>query len=140
MKTVKLDKKMLKKPGGRLTSQRSLIFDIISRGGGHLDAAEIYARAWRRMPGISLSTVYRAIGKFKELGLVEECHLGQEHHHYETPQNGNHFHLVCLGCGAVIEFEYPLVKRVRDEVDRARGFKIVNAEVNLSGYCSTCRG
>ena len=140
MTAVKLDKKILKKPGGRLTSQRSLIFDIISRGGGHLDAAEIYAEAWRRMPGISLSTVYRAISKFKELGLVEECHLGQEHHHYEALQNGSHFHLVCLGCGAVIEFEYPLVKRVRDEVDRARGFKIVNAEVNLSGYCSRCRG
>jgi Fur family ferric uptake transcriptional regulator len=140
MMAVKLEKKMLKKPGGRLTSQRSLIFDIISKGGGHLDAAEIYAEAWRRMPGISLSTVYRAMSKFKELGLVEECHLGQEHHHYKTLQNGGHFHLVCLGCGAVIEFEYPLIKRVRDEVDRARGFKIVNAEVNLSGYCSKCRG
>ena len=140
MMAVKLEKKMLKKPGGRLTSQRYLIFDIISKGGGHLDAAEIYAEAWRRMPGISLSTVYRAMSKFKELGLVEECHLGQEHHHYKTLQNGGHFHLVCLGCGAVIEFEYPLVKRVRDEVDRARGFKIVSAEVNLSGYCSKCRG
>jgi Fe2+ or Zn2+ uptake regulation protein len=140
MTIVTLSKKMLKKPGSRLTSQRSLIFDIISRGGGHLDAAEIYAEAWRRMPGISLSTVYRAIGKFKELGLVEECHLGQQHHHYETPQNGSHFHLVCLGCGAVIEFEYPLVKKVHDKVAGARGFQIVNAEVSLSGYCSRCKG
>lgn len=139
MTDAKLEKKMLKKPGGRLTSQRSLIFDIISRGGGHLGAAEIYAEAWRRMPCISLSTVYRAIGKFKQLGLVEECHLGQEHHHYEALQNGSHFHLVCLGCGSVIEFEYPLVKRIRHEVAKARRFNIVNAEVNLSGYCSRCR-
>jgi len=139
MATVKLNKKILKKPGSRLTSQRSLIFDIISKGGGHLGAAEIYARAWRRMPGISLSTVYRAIGKFKELGLVEECHLGQEHHHYEALQNGGHFHLVCLGCGAVTEFEFPLVKRIRNEVAKARRFDIVNAEVNLSGYCPRCR-
>lgn len=139
MAVVKLDKKILKKPGNRLTSQRSLIFDIISKGGGHLAAAEIYARAWRKMPGISLSTVYRAISKFKELGLVEESHLCQEHHHYEALQNGGHFHLVCLGCGAVIEFEYPLIKRIRNEVAKARRFDIVNAEVNLSGYCSRCR-
>jgi len=136
---MKLERRLLKKPGNRLTSQRSLIFDIISRGGGHMGAAEIYAEAWRRKPGISLSTVYRSIAKFKELGLVEECHLGQEHHHYETPQNGSHFHLVCLKCGTVIEFEYPLVKRVRDEVDGARSFQIVKAEVSLSGYCSGCQ-
>ena len=140
MSAVKLDKKILRKPGSRLTSQRSLIFDIISRGGGHLDASEIYAEAWRKMPGISLSTVYRAIHKFKELGLVEESHLCQEHHHYEALQSGSHFHLVCLGCGAVIEFEYPLVKRIQDEVSKARRFNIVNTEVNLSGFCSRCRG
>jgi Fe2+ or Zn2+ uptake regulation protein len=139
MAVLKLNNKILKKPGSRLTSQRSLIFDIISKGGSHLAASEIYARAWRRMPGISLSTVYRAIGKFKELGLVEECHLGQEHHHYEPLQNGGHFHLVCRGCGTVIEFEYPLIKRIRDEVVKARRFDIVSAEVNLSGYCSRCR-
>jgi Fur family ferric uptake transcriptional regulator len=123
-----------------MTSQRALIFDIISRGGGHLGADEIYSRARRKKPRISLSTVYRAIGKFKELGLVVESHLGQEHHHYEAGHNGSHFHLVCIACGAVVEFEYPLVIRVRDEVARVGGFKIVSAEMNLSGYCRQCRG
>jgi Fur family ferric uptake transcriptional regulator len=137
---MKLNKTILKSPGSRMTSQRALVFDIIGRGGGHLDADEIYARARRKNPRISLSTIYRAIGKFKELGLVAESHLGQEHHHYEAVHNGNHFHLVCIGCGAVIEFEYPLVKRVQDEVARAGSFKIVSAEVNLSGYCRQCRG
>ena len=137
---MKLRERMHKSPGTRMTSQRTLVFDIISRGGGHLGADEIYARARRKNPGISLSTVYRAIAKFKELGLVVESHLGQEHHHYEAGQNGSHFHLVCLGCGAVIEFEYPLAQRVRNEVARAGGFKIVSAEMNLSGYCPQCRG
>jgi Fur family transcriptional regulator, ferric uptake regulator len=137
---MKLTEMLLKSPGARLTSQRTLVFDIISRGGGHLGADEIYARAHRKNPRISLSTVYRAIAKFKELGLVVESHLGQEHHHYEAGHNGNHFHLICIGCGAVIEFAYPLVDRVRDEVSRANGFTIVSAEMNLSGYCPQCRG
>ena len=137
---MKLTQMLLKSPGARLTSQRTLVFDIISSGGGHLGADEIYARAHSKNPRISLSTVYRAIAKFKELGLVVESHLGQEHHHYEAGHNGSHFHLVCIGCGAVIEFAYPLVDRVRDEVSRANGFKIVSAEMNLSGYCPQCRG
>ena len=137
---MKLRESMLRSPGRRMTSQRVLVFDIISHGGGHLGADEIYSRARRKNPLINLSTVYRAIAKFKELGLVVESHLGQEHHHYEAGHNGSHFHLVCLGCGAIIEFEYPLVDRVRDEVARAGGFKIVSAEMNLSGYCRQCRG
>ena len=137
---MKLRDSMLKSPGTRMTSQRVLVFDIISRGGGHLAADEIYSRARRKNPRISLSTVYRAITKFKDLGLVVESHLGQEHHHYETGHDGSHFHLVCLGCGAIVEFEYPLVDRVRDEIARAGGFKIVSAEMNLSGYCPQCRG
>jgi Fe2+ or Zn2+ uptake regulation protein len=136
---MKLNETILKSPGTRMTSQRTLVFDIISRGGGHLAADEIYARARRKKPLISLSTVYRAIAKFKQLGLVVESHLGQEHHHYEAGHSGNHFHLVCIGCGSVIEFEYPLVDRVRDEVARAGSFKIVSAEMNLSGYCQQCR-
>lgn len=137
---MKLNETILKSPGSRMTSQRALVFDIISRGGVHLGADEIYARARRKNPRISLSTVYRAIGKFKELGLVVESHLGQEHHHYEAGRNSSHFHLVCIGCGSVIEFEYPLVKRVRNEIARTGGFKIVSAEMNLSGYCRQCRG
>jgi len=135
---MKLNKTILKSPGTRMTSQRALVFDIISRGGGHLGADEIYARARRKNPRISLSTVYRAIGKFKELGLVDESHLGQEHHHYETKQHGNHFHLVCLRCGSITEFEYPLVEKIREEVGKTAGFKIVSAEVSLSGYCPKC--
>lgn len=137
---MKLRESMHKSPGARITAQRTLVFDIISHGGGHLGADEIYARARRKNPAISLSTVYRAITKFKELGLVVESHLGQEHHHYEAGHNGSHFHLVCLGCGAVIEFEYPLVQRVRDEIAEAGSFKIVSAEMNLSGYCPRCQG
>ena len=52
---MKLDKTILRSPGARMTSQRTLVFDIISRGGGHLAADEIYARARRKKPLISLS-------------------------------------------------------------------------------------
>jgi Fe2+ or Zn2+ uptake regulation protein len=137
---MKLKKTMLKGSGARLTGQRALVFDIISGGGGHLGADEIYARARRRNARISLSTVYRAIARFKELGLVEESHLGQEHHHYEPRQNGSHLHLVCLDCRKVTEVAYPLVKKLKDDIGKPSGFRIVSAEVSLTGYCSKCGG
>ena len=113
--------------------------DLIRGGEGHLDADELYRRAKERYPRISLSTVYRTLQLFKRLGLVEERHLGEEHHHYEAKGRAQHHHLICLGCGKVVEFECPFAGQMREEVGRENDFEITEAEVYLAGYCSGCR-
>lgn len=126
--------------GLRATSQRAIVLDIIRRGEGHLDADEIYRRARQREPRISLSTVYRCLQKFKDLGLVEEYHFDEDHHHYEAKASSQHHHLMCLGCGRVIEFDYDLSGEIAEHVAEAGEFEIVGAELRLTGYCSACRG
>ena len=125
--------------GMRVTSQRALILEIIRRGQGHLDADEIYRRARERQPHLSLSTVYRTLQRLKELGLVEEVHFNEAHHHYEVKPSVEHHHLVCLGCGRVIEFRYPLARYVKRNVAEAKDFDIINTEVRMTGYCPRCR-
>ena len=125
--------------GLRATRQRALVLDIIRRGGGHLDADEIYRQGRKKEPRISLSTVYRSLQRFKELGLVDEFHFDEAHHHYEAKTAPEHHHLVCVGCGAVIEFDYDLVGDIAQRVPRADGFEIVEAELRVTGYCPECR-
>jgi len=134
-----LDRKALSVAGLRVTNQRAILLEIIRQGEGHLDAYELYRRAHERQPRLSLSTVYRALQKFKKLGLVEEVHFDEAHHHYEAKQSSEHHHLVCLGCGRVIEFHYPLARQVKQNVPDAEDFDIVNTEVRVTGYCSRCR-
>lgn len=126
--------------GQRVTSQRALLLDLLQEAGGHLDADELYRRARERMPRMSLSTVYRNLRLFKELGLVDEHHLGEDHHHYEVKGAVEHYHLVCLGCGKVIEFQCPVTEQIKEQVSGEHGFEVTNAEVNLEGYCPMCRG
>ena len=126
--------------GLRVTSQRSIILDIIRRSEPHLDADEIYRRARRREPRISLSTVYRNLQRFKELGLVEEYHFDEDHHHYEAKSSSEHHHLVCLGCGRVIEFDYDVAGHVAENVPEVKDFEITGTELRVAGYCSECRG
>ena len=133
------DRKALNKAKLRITNQRALLLDIIRQGEGHLDADELYRRARTKQPRLSLSTVYRALQKFKELGLVEEVHFDESHHHYEAKQATEHHHLVCLGCGKVIEFSYLLSRYMKRKVPEAKDFDIINTEVRMSGYCSECR-
>jgi Fur family ferric uptake transcriptional regulator len=126
--------------GRRNTSQRKLLLDLIQQADRHMDARELYELARQHEPAINLSTVYRNLKVFKELGLVEERHLAEEHHHYEAKPAVEHHHLVCLGCGQVREFVSPLAKRMMKEVGRKNGFEISKTEIRMEGYCPQCRG
>ncbi|GAG22843.1 unnamed protein product, partial [marine sediment metagenome] len=46
---------------------------------------------------------------------------------------------VCLGCGKIIEFHYPLARYVKKNVSEAKDFDIVSTEVRMTGYCPQCR-
>ena len=138
-KISRINRRALKVAGLRLTNQRALIMEIIRQGRGHLDADEIYRRACKKEPRISLSTVYRALQTFKKLGLVEELHFDVSHHHYEVKPSTEHHHLVCLGCGRVIEFQYPLSHYIKRNIPESRDFDITETEVRMTGYCSKCR-
>lgn len=124
--------------GTRVTSQRALILQIIRQGKGHVDADEIYRQARKKQSRLSLSTVYRTLQALKKLGLIEELHFNESHHHYEAKPSTKHHHLVCLGCGQVIEFQYPL-SRLKGNIAEARDFEIVDTEIRMTGYCSRCR-
>ena len=125
--------------GLRITNQRALILDIIRQRKGHLDADEVYRLAREKQPRLSLSTVYRTLLTLKKLNLVEELHFDEAHHHYEVKPPAEHHHLVCLSCGRVIEFKYPLASLIKKNVADAKDFEITGSEVRMTGYCPTCR-
>lgn len=130
-------RKTLNAAGIRVTNQRALIMEIIRQG--HLDADEIYRRAREKEPRLSLSTVYRTLHMLKKLGLVEELHFDEEHHHYEVKPSTEHHHLVCLGCGKVIELNRPLSRYIKGNIPEAKDFDIIDTEVRMTGYCARCR-
>ncbi|MEE8419559.1 MAG: transcriptional repressor [Dehalococcoidales bacterium] len=131
--------KLLSPVGLRNTAQRALIMDVIRKGKGHMDADEVYRLAKKKQPRLSLSTVYRTLQKLKNLDLIEELHFDEAHHHYEIKPPSEHHHLVCLGCGKIVEFKYPLAKWVRKNLPEAREFEITDSEVRMTGYCADCQ-
>ena len=136
-KSLKSNRSVLNVTGLRATSQRALILEIIRRR--HLDADEIYRQAQAKQPRLSLSTVYRTLRMFKKLGLVEELHLDDTHHHYEVKPSAEHHHLVCLSCGKIVEFECQATQEMRDNIGRQKGFEVTGVEVWMTGYCAKCR-
>lgn len=132
--------KLLSTVGLRKTAQRALIMDVIRKGEGHMDADEVYRLAKKKQPRLSLSTVYRTLQRLRNLGLIEELHFDEAHHHYEIKPPAEHHHLVCLGCGKIVEFKYPLARLVKKNLPEAREFEITGSEVRMTGYCADCQG
>jgi len=124
--------------GHLLTIQRRLLLNLVHNAGGHIDAKELYRRANSQDESISLATVYRSLHLFKDLGLVEERRLGQLRCCYELKRAVEHQHLVCRGCGKVIEFETPLVQELINKVQHEHRFDVTRAELCLEGYCRQC--
>ena len=133
------DKKILRRAGKRLTSQRLLILETMREADGHLDADEIHRLVRQKAPRLSLSTVYRTLAMLKEAGLVDELHLGEEHYHYELRGEKGHHHLICLGCGKVVEFECPFSQELLRDLGAEHDFEITGIHLDLVGYCAECR-
>lgn len=129
----------LRAAGKRITLQRKLVLDVLAQAGDHLDANEIYELGRRKDDRLSLSTVYRTLGVLKETGVVRELHLDDEHHHYELDGKDDHSHLVCLGCGQVIEVDSAAFFEAAVTTGAVHGFEITSAQVELTGYCAKCR-
>ena len=124
--------------GHPLTAQRRLLLELLRDAEGHIDAKALYRRASAKDESISPATVYRTLNLFKELGLVDEMRLGRVRCYYEIKQSQGHQHLVCQGCGRVIEFQNPHFKKLINAVQREHGFSVKKAELYLEGYCPGC--
>lgn len=123
----------------RMTDQRRLVLRVLEESDEHLDAEAIYDLVRKQNPRISLATVYRTLALFKELGLISEHKLGEDHSHFETAQNEPHYHFTCLACRKIIEFSAPEIDDILLPRIKKQGLEINEVHLILSGYCADCQ-
>ena len=131
--------KLEKLPYKRATHQRRLLLEILKQADGHLDADELFRRAKLKEPHISLSTVYRNLRLFKDMGVITERHFVEEHHHYEVKPKSDHHHLICLGCGQVVEFNSEQIAKIAQEIGLEHDFEVTTSDLHIEGYCPNCQ-
>ena len=138
-------KKLLRENGLKVTSQRLMILEaLIKRPDKHLTAEEIYELVKAENPDIGLATIYRTIQLLSELNLIDKLNLGDGQVRYEIGQLDkdhnihHHHHLICLNCDKILTFEDDLLDQLEDTIEETMGFRVVDHEVKLFGYCSEC--
>ncbi len=124
--------------GITVTHQRQVLYEVMQGLPGHPSPEEVYAVVRKRIPSISLATVYKNIHLFIESGLFREVSL--HHGSLRVEMNGHpHHHLVCTQCKTI--FDVPAEQIGFDEQPRqlANGFTVERYAVDVLGCCATCQ-
>lgn len=128
----------LRRLGLRVTPQRLFVLEALEGAGGHLTAEEIMQWASRRYPALNLATVYRTLDLLVSVGLVAQTDLGGEAATYELVGDVPHHHLVCKGCGHVIEMDERLLESLRADALHGYGFHAQPQHLAIFGLCDQC--
>jgi Fe2+ or Zn2+ uptake regulation protein len=124
-----------------LPKNYQLIWDVVreSGPGRHLTMGDVHAAATRKRPGIGFSTVYRGLGRLRDLGIVAEIVVpGADAATYE-PLGEPHAHFRCVSCGTIEDVSFVLPQRTLKSLGERHAFDIVSSSVSFEGRCAACR-
>ena len=120
--------------GLRLTPQREHVYNVLLGERDHPTAEQVFLRAKKDMPDISMATVYNCLDALVTSGLVKQVNLDRGATRF-CPNMHEHCHFYCESCGGVYDID---LTRARPEVPMPRGFKASHWELSIRGLCPDC--
>ncbi|RKY29980.1 MAG: transcriptional repressor [Candidatus Omnitrophota bacterium] len=130
----------LKKKGLKFTSERKLILKEVFSSHKHFDVEELFGRLRKKDRAISRATIYRTLPLLIESGLIREALRCRDRFYYEHVfGHPHHDHLLCIGCGKVIEFRDERLEKLQNEVCKKYGFELIEHRLGIKGYCKKCQ-
>ena len=126
----------LRDQGRRVTDQRRVILEGVRSTDAHPTAGWGCREVKKRVPRISLGTVYRNLKLLSGEGLLSEIQTG-----YFTRYDAkleSHHHFTCLVCGRIFDLEEPVDQRQEARLSSRTGFEVSSHRIEFFGRCSTC--
>jgi Fur family ferric uptake transcriptional regulator len=116
-----------------MTEQRRIVAQVLDTSHDHPDVEELYARASKLDPKISIATVYRAVKLFEESGILEKLEFRDGRARYEDADRDHHDHLIDMQTGKVIEFIDPEIEALQEKIAKRLGYDLKDHRLELFG-------
>ncbi|MGD0384102.1 MAG: transcriptional repressor [Thermoguttaceae bacterium] len=122
----------------RNTRQRKLILEELRKLKTHPTAAGLYAIVRRRMPKISLGTVYRNLELLNQRGMIQKLDFSSGEARYDGNVE-DHDHLRCVYCMRVDDVPGPPIAIKGVGKENWGGYKVRGHRLEFFGVCPLCR-
>ncbi len=127
----------LRRASVKVTSKRLAVFREAAVSLDHPDIMTIFGNVRRKIPSVSLDTVYRALDLFRELGLVNALRPLDARARFDA-DIAPHHHFVCVGCGLTRDLHDLNAEGLEiPESAKALG-RVESAHVAFRGLCTEC--
>jgi len=132
-------KNFIKSRGLRQSGQRDRVVETFLAQKGHISAEDLLSQVRVKDKRVGLTTVYRTLKLLTECDLAVERKFNRQVSTFEPARKGQHHdHLICLGCGKIMEFENKNIETLQEDVARKHGFFISHHVLELYGTCLDC--
>jgi Fur family peroxide stress response transcriptional regulator len=127
-----------RRAGLPLTHQRQVIYDVLIAMPGHPSPEEVYSKVRKRIPSISLATVYKNLNRFLAAGLLQEMSMHHGSLRVEVNEHPHH-HLVCSACKKIEDIDSDQIGPLHVRGRLPKGFAVQRFSVDVIGLCASCR-
>lgn len=129
---------LIRRRGGRVTVQRRLVLEALSRARHHTTEEQIAEYVRARVPEIDVSTVYRNLEALEKVGAVTHTHLDGRVTRWHRADVEAHGHLVCRECGREEEVPLSVLEPLARRLRTRSGFRADLAHSAVAGICAQC--
>jgi Fur family transcriptional regulator, ferric uptake regulator len=125
----------------RYSTRRRRLVDVLLQSAHPMTATDIVAID-RDLPQ---SSVYRNLSVLESAGVVVKVLTNGDRAAFELAEDlkGHHHHLVCVGCGLVLDVEIPadiehVLTKGMSAVAASNSFELHGHRLDLLGQCAQC--
>lgn len=122
----------------RMTQQRKIIMECLHNELPHATADKVFQVVRKKLPHISLGTVYRNLEILNENNQIQKLHLSAKKRVFDITTT-KHYHIVCNSCGQVEDVPGEPMTSYESAVIDSTGYKIFGHHLEFEGQCPTCQ-
>jgi Fur family transcriptional regulator, stress-responsive regulator len=121
-----------------VTAQRVAIMQAVSAS-PHATADAVIAAVRTELGTVSRQAVYDTLHRLVDAGILRRIQPEGSPARFEDRVNDNHHHLICRGCGDVVDIDCVIGAAPCLRTADNHGYDIDEAQVAFWGRCPSCK-
>jgi Fur family transcriptional regulator, peroxide stress response regulator len=127
-----------RRQGVKATHQRTEILRELAGSEEHPDAETILKRVRKRIPTISVDTIYRTLRLLEDRGVIARVGSMRDRARFDA-NTDRHHHFVCTECGMIGDFYSDAMDRLPAPREVSEMGSVEGVYVELRGTCCKCK-